>query len=101
MMDIQSIREKLRKLKSRKLFETAMNQRESRCILNGFCSFHFRYEGYTFCVSEVLGKGCGVEKLEKLEKETCQGVEEFDTLLSLFPFNEHQEAPSQTFQPEK
>jgi hypothetical protein len=59
------------------------------------------YEGYAFCLSEVLGKGCEVQELEKLEKETCQGVEEFDTLLSLFPFDEHQKCFPETFPPDK
>jgi hypothetical protein len=78
-----------------------MRQRKSRCQLNGFCPLHFRYEGYTFCVSEVLGKGCEVQKLEKLEKEIYQSKEEFHNVLLLFPFNEHQEPPSETFHPNK
>jgi hypothetical protein len=100
-MDIQSTREKLRKLRRKKLFETAMNQRKSRCILNGYCPLHFRYEGYTFCVSEVLGKGCEVQKLEKLEKEICQSYKEFDTSLPLFPFDPQQKRPSEILQSEK
>jgi hypothetical protein len=101
MMDIQSTREKLRKLKSKKLFETAMSQRKSRCILDGYCSLHFRYEGYTFCLSEVLGKGCEVQELEKLDKEICQSDERFDASLSLFAFNEHQKCLPETFPPDK
>jgi len=100
-MDIQSIREKLRKLKCKHLCEMVMRQRKSRCLLNGYCPLHFRYEGYTFCVSEVLGKGCEVQKLEKLEKEICQRNEEFDTLLPLFPFDPQQKRPSEIFQSEK
>ena len=101
MMDIQSTKEKLRKLKRKKLFETAMSQRKSRCILNGYCSLHFRYEGYTFCLSEVLGKGCEVQELEKLEKEIYQRDEGFDASLSLFPLDEHQKCLPETFSPDK
>jgi hypothetical protein len=54
MLDIQSIREKLRKLKCKNLCEMVMKQRKSKCLLNGYCPLHFRYEGFTFCVSEVL-----------------------------------------------
>jgi len=52
-----------------------MNQKESRCLLNGLCSFRFEYKGYTFCISEVLGKGCELEKLKKLEQEACESEE--------------------------
>jgi len=52
-----------------------MNQKESKCLLYGFCSLLFKYEGYTFCLSEVLGHGCEIEKLKKLEKEICKSEE--------------------------
>ncbi len=78
-----------------------MSQRKSRYILDGYCSLHFKYEGYTFCLSEVLGKGCEVQKMEKLEKEICESDEGFDFSLSLFAFNGHQKCPSETSCPEK
>jgi len=37
------------------LFNMLMSQKESKCLLNGLCSFHFDYKGYTFCLSEILG----------------------------------------------
>ena len=89
MMNFQSVRGKLRRLKSKTLFEVAMNQKEYKCILNGFCSFHFMYEGYAFCISEVLGKGCEIQKLENLEKEICLSEEELHPSLALFKFNDH------------
>ncbi len=101
MLDIQSIREKLRKLKCKNLCEMVMKQRKSKCLLNGYCPLHFRYEGFTFCVSEVLGKGCEVQRLEKLEKEICQPNQETDIVLPLFPFDKQQERPSETFLSEK
>ncbi len=79
----------MRKLKSKKLFEVAMNQKEHKCILKGFCCFHFRYEGYAFCLSEVLGKGCEVQKLENLGKEICESEEELNPSLPLFKFKDH------------
>jgi hypothetical protein len=52
-----------------------MNQKESKCLMHGFCSFLFKYEGYTFCLSEVLRQGCEIENLEKLEKEMGKSEE--------------------------
>ncbi len=56
----------------KKLFKMLMSQRESKCILSGLCSLRFEFKGYTFCLSEVLGEGCELEKLKKQEKEICE-----------------------------
>ncbi len=56
----------------KKLFKILMNQKESKCLLNGFCSLLFKYRGYTFCLSEVLGQGCEIENLKKLDMEICK-----------------------------
>ena len=73
--DFRSVRSELRRLGSKKLFKILMNQKESRCLLNGFCSLFFKYKGYTFCLSEVLGRGCEVENLKKLEEGACKTEE--------------------------
>jgi len=52
-----------------------MSQKKSKCVLNGLCSLHFDYKGYTFCLSEILGEGCESERLKKLEKEACERIE--------------------------
>ena len=70
-MDFYLVRTELRRLKKENLFNLLMNQKEFRCLLSGLCSFRFEYKGYTFCISEVLGKGCELEKLKKLEQEAC------------------------------
>ena len=74
-MNFRLVRSELRKMGRKNLFKMLMSQKESRCILNGLCSFHFEYKGYTFCLSEVLGEGCEPQRLEKLEKETCEREE--------------------------
>lgn len=71
-MDFHSVRSELRRLGSKNLFKMLMSQKESKCILNGICSFHFRYKEYSFCLSEVLGKGCEVERVKQLEEEICR-----------------------------
>ncbi len=75
-MNFHSVRTEVRRLGKKNLFEMLMDQKESRCLLNGLCSFYFEYKGYTFCISEVLGKGCESQKLKKLEQEACEAKEE-------------------------
>ena len=74
-MNFRSVRSELRRLESKKLFKILMNQKESTCLLNGFCSLLFKYKGYTFCLSEVLGRGCEIDNLKKLENEICKREE--------------------------
>ncbi len=71
-MNFRSVRSELHRLGKKKLFKILMNQKESKCLMYGFCSLRFKYEGYTFCLSEVLGQGCEIENLKKLEKEICR-----------------------------
>jgi maleate cis-trans isomerase len=75
-MEFHSARMKLRKLGKKNLFKMLMNQKESKCLLNGLCSFRFNYEGYSFCISEILGQGCESEKMKKLESREEEPVPE-------------------------
>ena len=74
-MNFFLVRAELRRMGRKKLFKMLMSQKESKCILSGLCSFHFEYKGYTFCLSEVLGEGCELERLKRLEKEICEREE--------------------------
>jgi len=74
-MNFHSVRLELRRSGSKKLLKILMNQKESKCLMHGFCSLLFKYEGYTFCLSEVLGQGCEIENLKKLEEEICKSEE--------------------------
>ena len=38
-------------------------QAEKNCRLGGTCPFLLNYQQILFCVSEVLGQGCQMEKL--------------------------------------
>ncbi len=71
-MNFNSVRAEVRRLGKKNLFSMLIGQRESRCLLNGLCSFYFEYKRYTFCISEVLGGGCESQKLKKLEQEACE-----------------------------
>lgn len=86
-MSFHSIRGELRRLGTRTLFELVINQRESICLMNGPCPFYFKHKGYGFCLSEVLGRGCELQNLEKLEEETCQNDEMFNSPLPLAMFD--------------
>ncbi|HXX32833.1 MAG TPA: hypothetical protein VEM15_00025 [Thermodesulfobacteriota bacterium] len=74
-MNFRSVRTELRKMGRKNLLNTLMNQKESKCLLNGLCSLHFDYKGYSFCLSEILGEGCESERLRKLEKQACEREE--------------------------
>ena len=74
-MNFRSIRTELRRMGRKNLFNMLMSQKKSKCVLNGLCSLHFDYKGYTFCLSEILGEGCESERLKKLEKEACEREE--------------------------
>jgi hypothetical protein len=87
-MDFYSIKKELRSLGIRILFEMVMNQRESKClIMNGLCPFYFKHKRFGFCLSEVLGKRCELQELEKLERESCQTYKTDDFPLPLPLFN--------------
>jgi hypothetical protein len=74
-MNFRLARTELRKMGRKNLVNMLMSQKESKCLLNGLCSLHFDYEGYTFCLSEILGEGCESQRLKKLEKEACKREE--------------------------
>ena len=85
-MNFHSVRLEVCRLGNKNLYKILMNQKESKCVLYGFCSLLFKYEGFTFCLSEVLGQGCEIEKLKKLEKDICKAEEDH-------PFEEKAEIP--------
>jgi hypothetical protein len=67
-MKFYEARNKLRRVAKTDLFELASKQGISRCVIGGrACGLYFRYEGFGFCVSEILGQGCQVERSKTLE----------------------------------
>jgi hypothetical protein len=64
-MDIFGVRTELRRMCRRDLFKLAANQRISKCVLNeGVCCFHLHYKDHNFCISEILGESCQIERLK-------------------------------------
>ncbi len=82
-MDVYKARCALRSMVKRHLFRLVSAQRISGCLIGGqVCSLYFHYQGFNFCVSEIMGEGCQVEKSAKVE-EVYQGQDEISCPLPL------------------
>ncbi len=70
---ILQARAELRQMAKANLFKMAFCQREKNCLLGGRnCPFLLEYQRILFCVSEVLGQGCQIEKLGFLPDQNNQ-----------------------------
>ncbi len=68
-MDILKARSELKRMSKGDLFKLVGEQRISRCLIGAKpCGFSLQYHGMHFCVSELLGKGCLVQRLEQWEQ---------------------------------
>jgi hypothetical protein len=82
-MDILKARYELRKMSTGHLFKLTQNQKIANCLIGGRpCGFLLPYKESNFCVSEILGGGCQVERLEQLG----QLYEENEKINFLLPF---------------
>jgi len=82
-MDFYEARNELRGMGRRHLLRLVSAQRISGCLIGGrACGLHLHYQGFNFCISEIMGKGCQVEKSAKLE-EVYQGQDEISCPLPL------------------
>ncbi len=52
----------LRKMTKGDLLRMVLSQKERKCVLGKFCPFLLEYRCILFCVSEILGQGCQVER---------------------------------------
>jgi hypothetical protein len=68
-MDILEGRNELRGMSRRSLLTLAANQRISNCLIGAKpCGFSLHYKGIHSCVSELIGKGCVVERSGQWEQ---------------------------------
>ena len=65
-------RAELRRMAKANLLKMALCQKEKNCVLGGVCPFLLEYQCILFCVSEILGQGCQIEKLRLLSDENAQ-----------------------------
>ncbi len=57
------LKAELRKMTKGDLLRMVLNQTERKCLLGGVCPFLLEYRCILFCVSEILGQGCPMERL--------------------------------------
>lgn len=82
-MNVYEARSELLRMNKRNLFKLASNQRISKCLIGGrACGFYLQYKGFNFCISEILGQSCQVERSEKLE-DRYEDLQEINCLLPL------------------
>ena len=68
-MDFFKTRSELRRMGIKELLKMVSDQKIRNCIIGGkSCPFYIYYKNFNFCVSEILGEGCQVERVEKLEE---------------------------------
>lgn len=80
-MDVSAARDELRRMSKRSLFKLISKQRIVSCVIGGrACGFFLHYKEFNFCVSEIFGQGCQVERSEKLE-DCSEELWEINSLL--------------------
>jgi hypothetical protein len=68
-MDVMKIKTELRRMGPRELFKLLTDQRIPKCLVGDApCCFYLRHKEVGFCVSEIMGQGCQLEKLRKSEE---------------------------------
>ena len=82
-MDFYQARNELRRMSRRHLLSLASTQRVSKCFLGArACCLHLYHQGFNFCISEIMGEGCQVERSAKVE-EVYQSQDETSCPLPL------------------
>ena len=69
---IYQARTELTRMAKANLLKMALCQKEKNCVLGGICPFLLEYQDILFCVSEILGRGCQIEKLRQLSGQDNQ-----------------------------
>jgi hypothetical protein len=68
-MDFFKARSELQRMSRKDLFRLGGKQRISKCLIgNRACGLFLHYKRFTFCVSEIMGEGCQVEKSARAEE---------------------------------
>ena len=68
-MDFLEGRSELKRMSRGSLFTLLANQRISKCVIGAkACGFSLKYQEIHFCVSELMGNGCLVERSEQSEQ---------------------------------
>jgi len=82
-MDFYQARNELRRMSRRHLLSLASTKKVSKCFLGArACCLHLYHQGFNFCISEIMGEGCQVERSAKVE-EVYQSQDETSCPLPL------------------
>jgi hypothetical protein len=71
------LKAELRKMTKGNLLRMVLSQKERKCVLGGVCPFLFQYQRTLFCVSEILGQGCQIEKQRLDSVQEARSEREF------------------------
>jgi hypothetical protein len=67
-MDFYKARSELKRMSKKDLFNLGGKRRISKCLIGGrACGLFLHYKGFTFCVSEIMGEGCQVQRSARTE----------------------------------
>jgi hypothetical protein len=83
-VDIYEAKRELKEMRGVELFRIVMDQKLSKCLIGGMtCGYSLLYKGIRFCLSEIMGKGCLIERLGQWEKfyPEKRGINDFRALL--------------------
>ena len=81
-------RSELKGMSRGSLFTLVANQRISNCLIGAKpCGFSLQYKGIHLCISELMGEGCVVERLEQWD----QLYPEEEAMNRFFPIFEKRE----------
>jgi hypothetical protein len=74
--EILGMKSELRRMAKKDLLRMVFSQPEKNCILGGPCPFLLKYQEIRFCVSEILGQKCQMEKLRPIPEDEEENGEE-------------------------
>ncbi|MGZ6249407.1 MAG: hypothetical protein ACXWMC_07325 [Syntrophales bacterium] len=87
-MVVPKERSELKGMSRGSLFTLVANQRISNCLIGAKpCGFSLQYKGIHLCISELMGEGCLVERLEQWD----QLYPEEEAMNRFFPIFEKRE----------
>ena len=70
------LKAELRKMTKANLLKMGLGQKEKKCLLGGVCPFLLEYRRILFCISEILGQGCQVERQKVVSVQEDQSESE-------------------------
>ncbi len=83
-VDILEAKRELKEMRGINLFRIVMDQKLSKCLVGGItCGYSLLYKEIRFCLSEIMGKGCLIERLGQWERFYPEkgGINDFPALL--------------------